>query len=147
MAVQTNSFSIAHYILLIGMIVVCGWVVAYAVVHDTGGAVIDIPAASDSAPAVDNNSSVSECRQTVTNAVAQMWAYNPDVVPVKYKDIAMAYYTGPVNPAFRGECNGVTFACPAGTPRMDCDPCAAGNAREYAMGIHTRDMLAKHCGE
>lgn len=148
MAYQTNSFSIAHYILLICMVVLCGGVVAYAIIHDTGRHdenIVPMPMLTQ--PAVPVATQTDTCVQTVTNAVAQMWAYNPDVIPVKYKDIAMAYYTGPVNTTIHGECNGVRFVCRAGVRRADCDPCAAGGARDYAISLQTRDMIKKHCGE
>lgn len=147
MAYQTNSFSIAHYILLICMVVLCGGVVAYAIIHDTGrhDDVLAMPMPTQ--PTAPAATQPDTCAQTVTNAVAQMWAYNPDVIPVKYKDIAMAYYTGPVNTTIRGECNGVRFVCRAGVRRADCDPCAAGGARDYAISLQTRDMIKKHCGE
>lgn len=147
MAYQTNSFSIAHYILLICMVVLCGGVVAYAIIHDTGRHDDVLAMPMPTRPAAPAATQPDTCAQTVTNAVAQMWAYNPDVIPVKYKDIAMAYYTGPVNTTIRGECNGVRFVCRAGVRRADCDPCAAGGARDYAISLQTRDMIKKHCGE
>lgn len=147
MAYQTNSFSIAHYILLICMVVLCGGVVAYAIIHDTGRHDDVLAMPMPTRPAAPASTQPDTCAQTVTNAVAQMWAYNPDVIPVKYKDIAMAYYTGPVNTTIRGECNGVRFVCRAGVRRADCDPCAAGGARDYAISLQTRDMIKKHCGE
>jgi len=145
MAYDTNSFSIAHYILLICMVVLCGGLVAYAIFHDAGQNedAAQMPVVAPvTAPGPD-----TECVRTVSDAVAQMWAYNPDVIPVKYKDIAMAYYTGPVRYTIHGECNGTKFVCRAGTPRADCDPCVAGSAREYAISVQTRDMIQKHCGQ
>ncbi len=147
MAYDTNSFSIAHYILLICVIVLCGGLVAYAMVHDTGRHADDALPMPVVAPVATPRSDEAECAQTVTNAVAQMWAYNPDAIPVKYKDAAMAYYTGPVQYTVRGDCNGTKFVCRAGTPRADCDPCAAGSARDYALSLQTRDMIQKHCGQ
>ena len=152
MAYQTTPFSIAHYILLICMVVLCGGIVAYAIIHDAGqhDDVLPTPVVASagqqpqSAP-VPTTPADPACVQTVTDAVARMWAYNPEVVPVKYKDIAMAYYTGPVNATIRGECNGVRFVCRPGVQRANCDPCASGSARDFAISVQTRDMIQKHC--
>lgn len=145
MAYQTNSFSIAHYILLICMVVLCGGVVAYAIIHDTGRHEDVLPMPVQ--PAAPMAMQPDTCEQTVVDAVAQMWAYNPDVIPVKYRDIAAAYYIAPVNATIRGECNGIRFVCHAGMRRADCDPCAVGSARDYAISVQTSDMIKKHCGK
>lgn len=152
MAYQTTPFSIAHYILLICMVVLCGGIVAYAIIHDTGQHedVLPTPVAApvtQSQPTANPTPADPTCVQTVTDAVAQMWAYNPDVVPVKYKDIAIAYYTGPVNATIRGECNGIKFVCRPGMQRANCDPCASSNARDFAISVQTRDMIQKHCNK
>ncbi|MDE5615739.1 MAG: hypothetical protein K2I81_02825 [Alphaproteobacteria bacterium] len=146
MAYQTNSFSIAHYILLISMVVLCGGVVAYAIIHDTGRYEDILPTehAQSTAGAAQEQDT---CAQTVTNAVAQMWAYNPDVIPEKYKNIAMAYFTAPMETTVSGECNGARFVCRQGARRADCNPCAASEARDFAIAVQTRDMIKKHCGE
>lgn len=143
MAIQTNSFSIAHYLLLICIVVLCGGLVAYAIIHDTGEHTDVLPMPTN-AP-ITSGTTDDTCAQTVKNAVAQMWAYSPDAIPVKYQDAAMAYYTGPVNTTIRGECNGVKYTCRPNMQRMNCDPCAAGSARAYAIGLHTRDMIERHC--
>lgn len=146
MATQTNPFSIAHYILLICIVILCGGIVAYAITHDTGKHPDVLPTPAPEMPnATPAQMADAACIQSVTNAVARMWAYNPDAIPVKYQDVAMAYYTAPVNTTIRGECNGVKFVCRQNMQRMNCDPCAAGSAREYAMQLHTRDMIAQHC--
>lgn len=148
MAYQTNSFSIAHYILLIAMVVLCGGVVAYAIVHDTAGYE---DAFGNRAPTDDTQQVQSptnnECIQRISDIVAQTWAYNPDAVPEKYTNIAMAYLATPTRTTIRGECNGEQFVCNPGVRRMDCDPCAVGSARDYAIAAQTRDMAQKHCGE
>lgn len=143
MASETNSFSIAHYILLIAMVAACGGIVAYAIIHDTGAYqdTIAAPApGTDQQPQADN-----ECVKRVADAVAQMWAYNPESVPEKYTNIAMARLTTLVEVTQRGECNGVKFVCAPGSRPADCDPCAIGNARDYAIAAQTRDMIQKHC--
>lgn len=145
MAYPTNSFSIAHYILLICMVVACGGIVAYAIMHDTRSISMN-----DTLPmptVVPVSAPTDKCSETITNAVAQMWAYNPDAIPEKYRNMAAAYYISPVEATIHGDCNGTTFICNRGVRRSDCDPCAAGSAREFAISVQTRDMIEKYCNK
>lgn len=140
MANQTNSFTIAHYILLFLVVALCIGIVAWSIISSRN------VARADSAKPVIQVSNIDPCTQEVMNNVAQMWAYNPGAVPEKYQQMASDYADEEITARIRGNCNGVKFTCRPGQIRRDCDPCALGGGRQIAMDAHTADVVRAMCG-
>lgn len=140
--IKTNitSFTIAHYILLFFVVVLCVCIIAWVMIHR-----------NNSSP--ENNvsintthiSSSNPCVQRTINTINQMWAYNPKQVPQKYWDIAMSYMNQPIITRTYGLCQDVGYVCHPGQILRDCDPCAIPSARTYAQSIHIADMIEKNC--
>ena len=136
---QTNPFTIAHYILLFMVAVVCISIVTWLVI------------ARHNADA-ENNTNITKimntnpCVQETRNAVSRMWAYNQELVPMRYKTIADTYANNAVLTRVTGYCNDAPFTCRAGQLRRTCDPCAIGAGRNIAMERHIADMIRTNCG-
>ena len=133
---NTTPFTIAHYILLVIVILLCTSIIAWITItnHNTKKNK-DIPTDKNTPP----------CIQRITNTVGQMWAFNPQSVPEKYWNIAIEYLNQPIKTRTYGICQDVAFVCNVGQIRRDCDPCAVPDARAYAMGIHIDDLIRTNC--
>lgn len=137
---NTSPFNIAHYILLFVVVALAIAVVAWVVIRRHNAQ----PENNVSVPVVHVQHN-DPCVQRVTNTVKRMWAYNPDAVPQKYWDMAMAWMNQPVKTTTYGLCQDVAFVCHVGQSRKDCDPCAVPSARDWVQGIHIMDMVRKNC--
>lgn len=131
---KLNTFTIAHYILLF-CIGIVAWILTRSgkSVHENSDNVIRV------------TENISPCAQNIMNQVSQIWAYNPELIPAQYLDIANEYVNGRITEKTRGECNNVKFTCRVGDIRRDCDPCAVGTARQMAMERQISDMTAQYC--
>lgn len=135
---NASPFGVAHYILLIAVTVLCIGVIVYAVWWG-------MPQKGRPVPSPVQVVATGECAQNIANEVAQMWAYHPEMVPVKYQGMVTEYLEMPVDSTIRGRCNNVAFTCRAGQIRRHCDPCAVGDARDRVMRVLISDMVAEHC--
>jgi len=137
---KINTFTIAHYILLFFVVVFCIGIVAWTLTHSDKSV-----AATDNTNIIRVTENISPCAQEIKNRVSQIWAYNPELIPQQYLDIANNYVNSRVDDKIRGECNNVKFTCRRGEIRRDCDPCAMGAARQMAMDRQISDMTAQYC--
>lgn len=137
---NTNSFTIAHYILLFLVVGLCISIIAWIMI-----------ARNNSSPVNNVSQNIihvrdtDPCVQRIRNTVAQMWAYDPRAIPQKYWIIATEYLNQTINTPTYGICQDVAFTCHVGQLRRDCDPCAVPSARAYAMDIHTADLIQENC--
>ena len=138
---KINTFTIAHYIFLFFVVVFCIGIVAWTLTRSGKSVAADTN--NDNVIRVTQN--ISPCAQKIINQVSQIWAYNPELIPSEYLDMANEYVNSPVAARTRGECNNVKFTCRAGDVRRDCDPCALGTARQMAMERQIADMTAQYC--
>ncbi len=138
---NTSAFSIAHYILLFLVVGLCIGVVAWVMIKNNN----PVPE-NNVTPTVVYMKNTDPCVQRVQDLVARMWAYDPDMVPQKYWDIATDYLNQTITTRTYGVCQDVAFVCRVGQVRSDCDPCAVPSARDYARSIHVADMIKQNCG-
>ena len=136
---QTTPFTIAHYILLFMVTVVCASIVTWLIIARHNATVAD----SANITKIMNN---NPCVQQTRSAVSRMWAYNQELIPTRYKTVADTYANNAVLTRVSGYCNDVPFTCRAGQLRRTCDPCAVGAGRDKAMEIHIADMVRANCG-
>lgn len=134
--IQTDSYTVAHYILLFLVIVVVVWFVIWAIRSTRGEAV----AGETKTPAANTS-----CVQRTIDSVAQMWINDSDDIPSEYTDMVTQQANRIVNVKTRGNCNGVSFVCEMGVMRSSCDPCAVAVARQKAIDKHTADLVLKNC--
>lgn len=139
--IQTTSFKIAQYILMFLVAALCVGIIVWVISAQNTQNTLN--ATSDNVIRVNNNT--SPCIQNVNNKIAQMWAYNPDAIPEKYLAIANEYPNEKITTKIDGTCNNTKFTCRPGQMRRDCDPCAAGTARQIAMDQHITDTIAQEC--
>lgn len=139
MEYQTSAFTVAHYILLFMVTVVCISVVTWLILerHKTQRA------NSTNITYIMNNDA---CVQQTRDAVSRMWAYNQELIPARYKTMADTYANNAVLTRVTGYCNDVAFTCRAGQLRRTCDPCAVSAGRMRAMETHIADMIRANCG-
>ena len=138
---QTTSFKISRYILLVLVLVLCIGIIAWTIVTRNK------PSQESNAP-VDNVIRITNsdsCVQEVTNTISRLWAYDADKVPQKYVDMINTYANERITTRTTGYCNDIKFTCKAGQLRKDCDPCAIGSARQFAMDQQIVDTIAKEC--
>lgn len=133
--IQTDSYTIAHYVLLFLVIVVVVWFAIWAIRSTRGEAV-----AGDT-----KNAGAPSCVQQTIDSVAQMWINNSDKIPPEYTEMMTNHANRIVNVKTRGNCNGESFICEMGAVRSTCDPCAFAIARQMAIDKHTSDMVLKNC--
>lgn len=133
--IQTDSYTIAHYVLLFLVIVVVVWFAIWAIRSTRGEAV-----AGDT-----KNAGAPSCVQQTIDSVAQMWINNSDKIPPEYTEMMNNHANRIVNVKTRGNCNGESFICEMGAVRSTCDPCAFAIARQMAIDKHTSDMVLKNC--
>ncbi len=98
-------------------------------------------------PPITHVKNTDPCVQRTINTVAQMWAYNPEMVPQRYWDMAADYMNQTITTRTYGICQDVAYTCHVGQIRRDCDPCAVPSARDYAQSMHTAEMIQKNCGK
>lgn len=142
MANQTTSFGIAQYILLFLVAALCVGIVAWTMI--TAAHKDNITA---STPTITHITNTDPCVQNITNTVSQIWAYNPELVPQIYMDMATNYANEQITTKIYGACNDIKFVCRPGQIRRDCDPCAIGGGRQMAMDQQIADMVQENCPE
>lgn len=140
MAIQTNSFKISRYILLALVLILCIGIITWTLVSKNRVAQSDTTV--DNVIRITNN---DPCIQNVNSIVAQMWAYDEPDIPQKYRDMITQYLDTEITSRIDGMCNDVKFVCRPGQLRRDCDPCATGSARQFAMEKQISDMIAEQC--
>ena len=137
---NTNSFTIAHYILLFLVVGLCISIIAWILISRN-----NTTPANNVTQNIIHIRDTDPCVQRTRNTVAQMWAYDPRAVPQKYWTIATEYLNQTITTPTYGICQDVAFTCHVGQLRRDCDPCAVPSARAYAMDIHTADLIRENC--
>lgn len=140
MAYNTNSFTIAHYILLFLVVALCIGIIAWILIS-----------ANNSRPTnniepVVRITNTDPCVKAARDSIAQMWAYTPGAVPEKYRLMAADYANEQITTRMRGTCNDTAFLCRPGQIRRDCDPCAMGTAIQMATEQHIADTIKENCG-
>ena len=136
---QTTPFTIAHYILLFMVAVVCTSIVVWLIIARHNATVAD----SINITKIMNN---DPCVNQTREAVSRMWSYNQELIPMRYKTMANTYANNAVLTRTSGYCNDVPFTCRAGQLRRTCDPCAVVAGRNMAMEVHIADMIRANCG-
>ena len=134
---NTNSFTIAHYILLFLVAIICIGIIAWVMIHNTNK--------NTKNNVTIDHISQTPCIQRTINTVERMWAYDPKMIPNKYWKIAMDYLNEPIRTHTYGICQDVAYTCNVGQLRRDCDPCAVPSARQYAREFHIADMIKQNC--
>lgn len=130
---QTNSFSIAQYILLFAVVVLCIALVAWRITSARG--------------TKPDNIAPEKCATRVTENITKMWTEAPDTVPAKYWTMVSEYTNQPVTVPTSGNCNGTAFSCAPGQIRRDCNPCAQLRATARARSAHIADVINETCGQ
>lgn len=138
---QLTSFKIAKYILFLLVLVLCIWIIIYIFVSEDNESRTN----SNEENIIRVNNNQSPCEKNITNNVSQMWAYNFESVPQKYINIMEEYLNEPITMRESGYCNDTKFTCKPGQLRKDCDPCALGSARQFALNQQIADEIAKEC--
>jgi len=136
--VNTNSLTIAHYILLFLVTGLCIAIIAWVLISRNNSH----PQNDVTLTHIKNS---DPCVQRTIETVKKLWEFNPRAVPQKYWDIAMNYMNQTITENTYGICQDVAFTCHRGQIRRDCDPCAVPSARTYAMAVHTADMIQSNC--
>ena len=139
---NTNSFTIAHYILLFLVIGLCICIIAWTMIrrHNLS------PKNNVTQNIIHVNSSAPCIKRTI-DTVDKMWEYDPKSVPQKYWDIALEYLNEPILATTYGICQDVAFACHTGQTRRECDPCAIPSAPEIAKNQQIADMIKQNCSD
>lgn len=137
---QTTSFRISRYILLILVIILCTGIIAWTLVskrqnHQNNAPVDNVIRITNTDP----------CVQDVTNKISQLWAYSPDDIPMKYLNMINEYINERITAKITSYCNDIKFTCKTGQLRKDCDPCALGSAKQFAMDQQIVDTVAQKC--
>ena len=137
---NTNSFTIAHYILLFLVIGLCICIVAWIMIsrHNKHPQ-------NNITPTVIHISGTSPCIKRTVDIVDKMWKYDPKQVPQKYWEIALEYLNVPITVHTYGICQDVAFVCTPGQTRRECDPCAVPSARTIAKQQQIADMIKLNC--
>lgn len=130
---STNSYNIAHIILLSIVVVVGIWFIIWAI--------ISMSHADEKIAETANE----PCIQTAINTVAIIWLDKPEQIPQKYLDMMTEKANRTVDVKTRGNCNGTPFVCEMGAIRSECDPCAILLARQDAINQHTVDLIEEKC--
>ncbi|MBR5153359.1 MAG: hypothetical protein IKW57_01010 [Alphaproteobacteria bacterium] len=139
---NTNSFTIAHYILLFMVTITCIGIIAWVMINR------DNPAPENNVhSSIIHAKNSDPCVKRVTETIERMWEFSPESVPQKYWSIAMAYINQPIISRTYGICMDAAFTCRPGQLLRDCDPCAIPSARSYAQQIHIADMISANCNQ
>ena len=107
--VNTNTFSIAHYILLFLVTILCIGIISWVMIRRNN------PAPQNNIQTIGTYAHQTDpCVHRITNTVAKMWAYTPDMIPERYWDIAMQYLDETITTRTYGLCQDVAFTCRPG---------------------------------
>lgn len=139
---HTTPFTIAHYILMFLVCIVCIGIIAWIMISRNNATPINNIQLN-----ISHINQNMPCIQRTTETVKQMWKYDPKMIPQKYWDIAMKYMNEIYTTRTFGICNDIGYVCNPGQTRRDCDPCAVPSARKYAQNIHLNDMIIENCSE
>lgn len=137
---NTNSFTISHYILLFLVVIICIGIISWVIIKRHNAT-----PQNNITPTITHVKNTDPCVQHATDTVAQMWAYNPRLIPQKYWQIASNYINETITTRTYGICQDVAFTCRPGQKRIECDPCAVPSARAYAQDMQTADMISENC--
>ncbi len=137
---NTNSFSIAQYILLFLVVIGCIALVTWTLISTSHK--MTSPSPEPTAPQISND---DPCTQHVRNIVSQAWLYAPDLIPIKYVDIAHEYMNAQIIKQESGLCSDRKYTCRRGQIRRDCNPCAAYDAQQFAIDTQVADIATEHC--
>ena len=137
---NTNTFTIAHYILLFLVTGLCISILAWVMITRHTTTTINKPS-----PSITHITQNTPCVQRTIDTVKKLWEFNPRAIPQKYWEIAINYMNQPVSTTTYGICQDIAFTCRRGQVRYDCDPCAVPSARTYAQSIHIADLLKTNC--
>ena len=136
---STNSFTIAHYILLFFVTTLCICIIAWIIIFRHN------PAPTNDLGPSFNKSPAYSCPQRVRTMVKEMWQNDSKSVPAQYWQLASEFMDAPIRSTTYGLCQDVAYVCRPGQRRRDCDPCAVPSARAYAQEVQTIDMIGKLC--
>ena len=137
---NTNSLTIAHYILLFLVTILCICIIAWTIIyrhnaHPQNNITMSATHISASDP----------CVTRVTQHIKKIWSYDSASIPDKYWKIAEDYINAPIESKFYGICYDVAFVCRVGQLRRDCDPCAVPTARQIAQDQQIADTIYEKC--
>lgn len=137
---NTNTYTIAHYILLFLVIGLCICIAAWIMIsrHNQSPQ-------NNITPTITHISNKSPCIRRTIDTIEQMWRYDPKSVPQKYWNIAIEYLNEPMLNRTYGICQDVAFVCYPGQTRRECDPCAVPSARAIAKQQQIADMIKTNC--
>ena len=135
---QTTPFTIAHYILLFMVAVTCVSIVVWLIIARHNAAIQD----GLNITKIMNN---DPCVHQTRDAVTRMWAYNQELIPPKYIQMAKEYADETITNRTTGYCNDASFTCRPGQRRSVCDPCARGTGRQMALNAHIADTIKTTC--
>ncbi len=138
--VNTNSLTIAHYILLFLVTGVCIAIVAWIMISRHNAT-----PTNNISKNITHISGNTPCVKRTIETVNKLWEYNPRAVPTKYWDIAMNYMNQPITTTTYGICEDVAYVCHPGQTMRECNPCAVPNARTYAQSMHITDSIQSNC--
>lgn len=141
MTKRITSFRISRYILVILAIILCATVLIWLI----GRYVTNRPGISDEN--VIQITNTDPCVQEITNIVSRMWAFDITSVPKKYLDMVSKYANATITERTTGACNNIKFTCKPGQTRIECDPCAFGSARQFAIQQQISDLTATRCNQ
>ena len=139
--VNTNSFTIAHYILLFFTVGLCICIIAWVLIARN-----NTNPQNNVQPNITHATGTSPCVKRTIKSIEHMWAQDPKSVPAKYWNIAIEYLNEPTTVRTYGLCQDVAFVCNPGDLRRNCDPCAVPNARAHAKSIQIADTIQQNCG-
>ena len=137
---NTNSFTIAHYILLFLVTGLCICIIAWIFISRNNA-----NTTNNVSQNVIHVNSGEPCIKRTIDTIEKMWEYDPKSVPQKYWDIAIEYLNAPIYATTYGICQDVAFVCHTGQIRRDCDPCAVPSARAFAQQQQITDMIQQNC--
>ena len=137
---NTNTYTIAHYLLLFLVIGLCICIAAWIMITRHNNNPIN-----NVTPTITHISSTLPCVKRTVDTVEQMWRYDPKSVPQKYWNIAIEYLNEPITARTYGLCQDVAFVCHTGQIRRECDPCAVPSARAFAKQQQIADMIKMNC--
>lgn len=138
---QTTSFKIARYILIVFVLILCVGILAWILFSGNNNSNNQ----NENVNNVIRITNSDPCVQEVNNTIAQLWAYDINSVPQKYIDMIEEYTNEKISVKTTGYCNDVKFTCKPGQIRKDCDPCALGSAKQFAMDQQIVDMISIKC--
>ena len=137
---NTNTYTIAHYLLLFLVIGLCICIAAWIMITRHNNNPIN-----NVTPTITHISSTLPCVKRTVDTVEQMWRYDPKSVPQKYWNIAIEYLNEPITARTYGLCQDVAFVCHTGQIRRECDPWAVPSARAFAKQQQIADMIKMNC--